>query len=49
MLNKARLARITQNRGDCGLVRTEDVFVMITEAGLANVSCGRGLAQRAAE
>jgi hypothetical protein len=34
---------------DAGLVRPEDVFVMITEVGLANVSFGRGLAQRAAE
>ncbi|WP_130178560.1 tautomerase family protein [Cryobacterium sp. SO1] len=49
VMKKALLAAMNKNLVDAGLVRPEDVFVMITEAGLANVSFGRGLAQRAAE
>jgi hypothetical protein len=30
-----------------GVVRADDVFVLITEIGRANVSFGKGLAQRA--
>ncbi len=48
-MKKALLAQMNTNLVDAGLVRPEDAFVMITEAGLANVSFGRGLAQRAAE
>jgi phenylpyruvate tautomerase PptA (4-oxalocrotonate tautomerase family) len=48
-MKKALLAQMNKNLVDAGLVRPEDVFVMITEVGLANVSFGRGLAQRAAE
>ncbi len=48
-LKKAFLAQMNKNLVDAGLVRPEELFVMITEAGLANVSFGRGLPQRAAE
>jgi phenylpyruvate tautomerase PptA (4-oxalocrotonate tautomerase family) len=48
-LKKAFLAQMNKNLVEAGLVRPEDVFVMITEAGLANVSFGRGLAQRAGQ
>jgi phenylpyruvate tautomerase PptA (4-oxalocrotonate tautomerase family) len=44
----ALLAEINNNLVAADLVRPDDVFVMITEIGLANVSFGRGLAQRAA-
>ena len=43
----ALLAEINKNLVAAGLVRADDVFVMITEIGLANVSFGGGLAQRA--
>jgi phenylpyruvate tautomerase PptA (4-oxalocrotonate tautomerase family) len=48
-MKKALLAQMNKTLVDAGLVRPEDVFVMITEVGLANVSFGRGLAQRAAQ
>ena len=48
-MKKALLAAMNKNLVDAGLVSPEDVFVMITEAGLAYVSFGRGVAQRAAE
>ena len=44
---KALLAAINRNLVAAGVVRGEDVFVLITEIGGANVSFGRGLAQRA--
>lgn len=43
----ALLAEINRNLVAAGLVRADDVFVMITEIGIANVSFGGGLAQRA--
>ena len=44
---KALLAEIHHNLVAAGVVRGDDVFVMITEIGRANVSFGQGLAQRA--
>jgi len=47
-IKKALLARIDENLVAAGVARPDDVFVMITEIGSANVSFGGGLAQRAA-
>jgi phenylpyruvate tautomerase PptA (4-oxalocrotonate tautomerase family) len=44
---KSLLAAINRNLVAAGVVRGDDVFVLITEIGRANVSFGRGLAQRA--
>ena len=44
---KSLLAEINRNLVAAGMVRGDDVFVLITEIGGANVSFGRGLAQRA--
>ena len=41
------LAAINRNLVAAGVVRADDVFVLITEIGRANVSFGKGLAQRA--
>ena len=45
--NKSFLAAINRNLVAAGVVGGDDVFVLITEIGGANVSFGRGLAQRA--
>jgi phenylpyruvate tautomerase PptA (4-oxalocrotonate tautomerase family) len=44
---KSLLAVINRNLVAAGVVRSDDVFVLITEIGRANVSFGRGLAPRA--
>jgi phenylpyruvate tautomerase PptA (4-oxalocrotonate tautomerase family) len=44
---KALLAEINRNLVAAGVVDPDDVFVLITEIGDANVSFGRGLTQRA--
>ena len=44
---KALLAAINRNLVAAGVVGPDDVFVLITEIGRANVSFGKGLAQRA--
>jgi len=44
---KSFLAAINRNLVAAGVVGGDDVFVLITEIGGANVSFGRGLAQRA--
>jgi phenylpyruvate tautomerase PptA (4-oxalocrotonate tautomerase family) len=44
---KSLLAAINRNLVAAGVVAGDDVFVLITEVGGANVSFGRGLAQRA--
>ena len=44
---KSLLAAINRNLVAAGVVGGDDVFVMITEVGGADVSFGRGLAQRA--
>ena len=44
---KSLLAEINHNLVAAGLVGGDDVFVLITEIGPANVSFGKGLAQRA--
>jgi phenylpyruvate tautomerase PptA (4-oxalocrotonate tautomerase family) len=44
---KSLLAAINRNLVAAGVVGGDDVFVLITEVGGANVSFGRGLAQRA--
>ncbi|MCW2757106.1 MAG: 4-oxalocrotonate tautomerase YusQ [Nocardioidaceae bacterium] len=44
---KALLAAIDRNLVAAGVVGADDVFVMLTEIGLANLSFGQGLAQRA--
>ena len=44
---KALLAKIDENLVAAGVARSDDVFIMITEIGAANLSFGRGLAQRA--
>ena len=44
---KSLLAAINRNLVAAGVVGGDDVFVLITEIGGANVSFGRGLAQRA--
>ena len=46
-LKKSLLAEINRNLVAAGVVDADDVFVMITEIGRANVSFGKGLAQRA--
>jgi phenylpyruvate tautomerase PptA (4-oxalocrotonate tautomerase family) len=46
-LKKSLLAAINRNLVAAGVICGDDVFVMITEVGLANVSFGQGLAQRA--
>ncbi len=46
-LKKALLAEINRNLVAAGVVSGDDLFVLITEIGRANVSFGRGLAQRA--
>ena len=43
---QALLAEINRNLVTAGVVGADDVFVLITEIGRANVSFGRGLAQR---
>jgi phenylpyruvate tautomerase PptA (4-oxalocrotonate tautomerase family) len=45
---KSLLAAINRNLVSTGVVGADDVFVLITEIGRANVSFGQGLAQRAA-
>jgi len=44
---RSLLAEINRNLVAAGVVGADDVFVLITEIGRANVSFGRGLAQRA--
>jgi phenylpyruvate tautomerase PptA (4-oxalocrotonate tautomerase family) len=44
---KSLLAAINRNLVAAGVVRGDDVFVLITEIGDANASFGKGLAQRA--
>ena len=44
---RSLLAEINRNLVGAGVVRADDVFVLITEIGRANVSFGRGDAQRA--
>ena len=44
---KALLAAINRNLVAARVIGADDVFVMITEIGLANLSFGQGLAQRA--
>ncbi len=46
-VKKSLLAEINRNLVAAGVVGGDDVFVLITEIGPANVSFGRGLAQRA--
>jgi phenylpyruvate tautomerase PptA (4-oxalocrotonate tautomerase family) len=46
-LKKSLLAAINRNLVAAGVVAGDDVFVMITEVGRANLSFGQGLAQRA--
>jgi phenylpyruvate tautomerase PptA (4-oxalocrotonate tautomerase family) len=46
-VKKSLLAEINRNLVAAGVVRGDDVFVLITEIGRANVSFGKGLAQRA--
>jgi phenylpyruvate tautomerase PptA (4-oxalocrotonate tautomerase family) len=46
-LKKSLLAAINERLVATGAVRADDVFVVMTEVGRANVSFGRGLAQRA--
>lgn len=45
-LKKSLLAEINRNLVAAGVVGEDDVFVMISEVGRANVSFGKGLAQR---
>ena len=44
---KSLLAEINRNLVAAGVVRADDVFVLITEIGDADVSFGKGHAQRA--
>jgi phenylpyruvate tautomerase PptA (4-oxalocrotonate tautomerase family) len=44
---KSLLAAINRNLVAAGVVGADDVFVLITEIGRANVSFGKGLAHRA--
>ena len=44
---KSLLAEINRNLVAAGVVAADDVFVLITEIGDADVSFGRGLSQRA--
>lgn len=46
-LKKALLAAINRNLVAAGAARADNVFIVITEFGRANISFGRGLAQRA--
>ena len=46
-VKKSLLAEMNRNLVAAGVVGEDDVFVLITEIGRANVSFGRGLAQRA--
>ena len=46
-VKKSLLAEINRNLVAAGVVGADDTFVLITEIGRANVSFGRGLAQRA--
>ena len=46
-VKKSLLAEINHNLVAAGVVAEDDVFVLITEIGRANVSFGKGLAQRA--
>ncbi len=46
-VKKSLLAEINRNLVAAGVVGGDDVFVLITEIGRANVSFGKGLAQRA--
>jgi len=46
-VKKSLLTEINRNLVAAGAVGADDVFVLITEIGRANVSFGRGLAQRA--
>ena len=46
-VKKSLLAEINRNLVVAGVVGGDDVFVLITEIGRANVSFGKGLAQRA--
>lgn len=46
-VKKSLLAEINRNLVAAGVVGEEDMFVLITEIGRANVSFGKGLAQRA--
>ena len=47
-VKKSLLGEINRNLVAAGVVDADDVFVLITEIGRANVSFGKGLAQRAA-
>ena len=44
---QALLAEVNRNLVAAGVARPDDVFVLITEIGDADVSFGRGLSQRA--
>ena len=46
-VKKSLLAEVNRNLVAAGVVGGDDVFVLITEIGRANVSFGKGLAQRA--
>jgi phenylpyruvate tautomerase PptA (4-oxalocrotonate tautomerase family) len=46
-VKKSLLAEINRNLVAAGVVGADDLFVLITEIGRANVSFGKGLAQRA--
>ena len=46
-VKKSLLAEINRNLVAAGVVGEDDAFVLITEIGRANVSFGKGLAQRA--
>ena len=46
-VKKSLLAEINRNLVAAEVVAEDDVFVLITEIGRANVSFGKGLAQRA--
>jgi phenylpyruvate tautomerase PptA (4-oxalocrotonate tautomerase family) len=46
-VKKSLLAEINRNLVAAGVVGEDGVFVLITEIGRANVSFGKGLAQRA--
>ena len=45
-VKKSLLAEINRNLVAAGVVAEDDVFVLITEIGRANVSFGKGIAQR---
>lgn len=47
-MKKALIAAICKNIVEATGMRSDDVFLMFTEVGRANVSFGRGIAQRAA-